>query len=144
MSFLNNNNGEIVSARITKNGRKAIASGSFNVAYFQIGDSEFDYTNSVSGLTGSATHQYVMAPFDKDTSVKYPLSLDSNTTTTFGIPVLNPNYNTSNLRNLMGPAGCVSNFESGSLTGTTVETYYEPKALSSITTPSVAEDPPGN
>lgn len=133
MSFLNSNNGEVVSAKITKNGRKAIASGSFNIAYFQVGDSEFDYSNSVSGLTGLTTHQYVMSPFDKDSHVKYPLSLDSNTTTTYGIPALNPNYNTSVIRNLMGPAGCVSNFASGSLTGTTIESHYEVKALSSIT-----------
>ena len=46
MSFLNSNNGEVVSAKLTKNGRAAIAKGNFNVAYFQIGDSEFDYSNN--------------------------------------------------------------------------------------------------
>lgn len=130
MSFLSSNNGEVVSARITKKGRKAIASGSFNIAYFQIGDSEFDYTGSLSILTGSATHQHVLSPFDGDNAVKYPFSLDSNTTTTYGVPVLNPNYTSTNLRNLMGPAGHVSDYLG--LTGTTIQTHKESVTLSSI------------
>lgn len=138
MSFLSSNNGEVVSARITKKGRKAIASGSFNIAYFQIGDSEFDYAGSLSILTGSVytltgaidTHQYVLSPFDGDNAVKYPFNLDSNTTTTYGIPVLNPDYTTTNLRNLMGPAGHVSNYLD--LTGTTIQTHKESVLLSSI------------
>jgi hypothetical protein len=130
MSFLSSNNGEVVSAKITKKGRKAIASGSFNIAYFQIGDSEFDYTGSLSLLTGSATHQHVLSPFDGDTAIKYPFSMDSNTTTTYGIPVLNPNYTTTNIRNLMGPAGCVTNYNG--TTGTTIETHKESVSLSSI------------
>jgi hypothetical protein len=128
----------VVSAKITKKGRKAIASGSFNIAYFQIGDSEFDYTGSLSILTGSVytltgaidTHQYVLSPFDGDNAVKYPFNLDSNTTTTYGIPVLNPDYTTTNLRNLMGPAGHVSNYLD--LTGTTIQTHKESVLLSSI------------
>ncbi len=79
MSFLDSNNSEFVSARITQKGRNSIAKGSFNIEYFQIGDSEFDYTGSFNELTGSATHQNILAPFDKDGAIKYPFSLDSNT-----------------------------------------------------------------
>lgn len=132
MSFLNSNNGEVVSAKLTKNGRKAIASGSFNVAYFQIGDSEFDYTGTIGILTGSATHQNILTPFDKDSAVKYPFSLDSNTTTTYGVPVLNPDYNTTALRNVMGPAGFVTNFVTGSISGSHLITHNESKGLPSI------------
>ena len=46
MSFLNSNNSEYLSARITNRGRKAIANGNFNIQYFQIGDSEYDYNLS--------------------------------------------------------------------------------------------------
>jgi len=73
MSFLNNNNSEFLSARITQKGRNAIAKGSFNIEYFQIGDSEFDYTTAFSTLTGQTTHQKVMSPFDKDSGIKYPI-----------------------------------------------------------------------
>jgi hypothetical protein len=132
MSFLSSNNGEVVSAKLTKTGRKAIASGSFNVSYFQIGDSEFDYTGTLAVLTGSATHQNILSPFDKDSAVKYPFSLDSNTTTTYGVPVLNPDYNTTALRNVMGPAGFVTNFATGSINGTYFTTHTESKTLSTI------------
>jgi len=72
MSFLNSNNSEFLSARITQRGRNAIAKGSFNIQYFQVGDSEFDYTTPFTGLTSQTTHQKVSAPNEKETGVKYP------------------------------------------------------------------------
>ena len=114
MSFLNNNNSEFLSARITQKGRNAIAKGSFNIEYFQIGDSEFDYTTAFSTLTGQTTHQKVMSPFDKESGIKYPIKLDSSTnTTTYGVPVLNPNNEPTPIRNEMGPAGFVTNYSGG-------------------------------
>ena len=43
MSFLNSNDSEYLSARITNVGRQMIAQGNFVITNFQIGDSEFDY-----------------------------------------------------------------------------------------------------
>ena len=106
MSFLNSNNSEYLSARITNRGRKAIAKGDFNIQYFQIGDSEYDY--NLSSLTGATNHQKVFAPFDYDGGVKYPFGLDSTISTTYGSPI--SNNLTITLRNEMGPAGIVSNF----------------------------------
>jgi hypothetical protein len=51
MSFLSNNNSEFLSVRITQKGRNSIAKGNFNIAYFQIGDSEFDYTAPFDNFT---------------------------------------------------------------------------------------------
>jgi hypothetical protein len=114
MSFLNNNNSEFLSARITQKGRNAIAKGNFNIEYFQIGDSEFDYSTAFSTLTGQTTHQKVMSPFDKESGIKYPIKLDSSTnTTTYGVPVLNPNNEPTPIRNDMGPAGFVTNYSGG-------------------------------
>ena len=114
MSFLNSNNSEYLSARITNRGRKAIANGNFNIQYFQIGDSEFDYNTVFSTLTGQTTHQKVMSPFDKESGIKYPIKLDSSTnTTTYGVPVLNPNNEPTPIRNDMGPAGFVTNYSGG-------------------------------
>ena len=106
MSFLNSNNSEYLSARITNRGRKAIANGNFNIQYFQIGDSEYDY--NLSSLTGATDHQKVFAPFDYDGGVKYPFGLDSTISTTYGSPI-SQNFSIT-LRNEMGPAGIVSNF----------------------------------
>ena len=104
MSFLNSNNSEYLSARITNRGRKAIANGNFNIQYFQIGDSEYDY--NLSSLTGATDHQKVFAPFDYESGVKYPFGLDSTISTTYGTPI--SNNKTVTLRNEMGSAGFVS------------------------------------
>jgi hypothetical protein len=130
MSFLNSNNSEYLSARITNRGRKAIANGNFNIQYFQIGDSEYDYNTIFSGLTGTTGHQKVFAPFDYESGVKYPYSLgsDISTSTTYGTPI--SNNKTVTLRNEMGTAGFVSNFNpfgisTKSLTPITGSTFTE-------------------
>lgn len=136
MSFLSTNNSEFLSARITQKGRNAIAKGSFNINYFQIGDSEFDYNLIFSGLTGNTNHQMVMSPFDKESGIKYPYKVDSSTSgTTYGIPV-NNNLPPEPIRNVMGPAGFVTNYipyNSDNCTGTVVKCYTESVLLTSIT-----------
>lgn len=107
MSFLNTNNSEFLSARITQKGRNSIAKGDFNIEYFQIGDSEFDYNLTYSGLTGYTTHQRVLSPFDKESGIKYPYKIDSSVSgTTHGTPI--QRSTTDTLRNVMGPAGFIS------------------------------------
>lgn len=133
MSFLNNNTSEHLSARITKKGRNSIAKGDFNVQFFQIGDSEFDY-NFIS-LSGQTNHQMVMAPFDKSTGVKYPYKIDNtSTSTTFGNPI--QNSTTEVIRNLMGPAGFVSNFleyDEDVCTGSTIHTTKQEINITKLT-----------
>ena len=124
MSFLNSNNSEYLSARITNRGRKAIANGNFNIQYFQIGDSEYDY--NLSSLTGATDHQKVFAPFDYDGGVKYPFGLDSTVSTTYGSPI--SNNLTITLRNEMGSAGFVSKHS----TTPTVKTESQQVAFSKI------------
>ena len=124
MSFLNSNNSEYLSARITNRGRKAIAKGDFNIQYFQIGDSEYDY--NLSSLTGATNHQKVFAPFDYDGGVKYPFGLDSTISTTYGSPI--SNNLTITLRNEMGPAGFVSKYS----TTPTIKTEAQQVAFSKI------------
>jgi hypothetical protein len=101
MSYLLGNYSENIAARITDNGRRKIAQGNFNVSYFQIGDSEYDY--AFSELT-----QKVFIPLDKDSQVKYPykVSVSTLTGTTFGTPVQSSYVDT--VQNTMGPAGFVS------------------------------------
>lgn len=126
MSFLNSNNSEFLSARITNRGRKAIAKGNFNIEYFQIGDSEYDYTNPFNSLTGTTGHQKVFAPFDYESGVKYPFGLDSTVSTTYGNPI--SNSETIKLRNEMGAAGFVSQYSDTP----TVETETQQIAYSKI------------
>jgi hypothetical protein len=127
MSFLNSNNSEYLSARITNKGRKAIARGNFNISYFQIGDSEYDY--AFSGLTGTTSHQKILTPFDNESGVKYPFNIDTSGTTTYGVPT--QNATTDTIKNVMGPAGFVSDLK---ITGnTTVETLTNTVPYSGFT-----------
>jgi len=131
MSFLSPNDGEYLSARITKRGRNAIAKGDFKISYFQVGDSEYDYTDPFSGFTGilGTPSQRVLSSVDHESGVKYPYSLDISGTTTFGVPVLNPHPTTTPIRNLMGPAGFVSDYQA---TGSTIETLTQQISITSI------------
>jgi len=108
MSFLSSNHAEYLSARITQKGRNAIARGSFNIEYFQIGDSEFNYTGSFASLT----QQKVLSPSDHESGVKYPYTLDSQKSTTYGTPILST-LPLTKIRNVMGGAGFVSDYTSG-------------------------------
>ncbi len=122
MSYLQPNNSENLAARITHKGRRKIAQGNFNVSYFQIGDSEFDYGFSVfDGITN--TGQKVLTPMDKDSQVKYPYKISESTITgtTYGIPI--QSSITETIRNNVGPAGYISSyvaFNSGTGDGTSV------------------------
>lgn len=124
MSFLSQNNAEFLSARITQKGRKSIAEGNFQIKFFQIGDSEFDYTvpfNSLDGIQNNP-QQNVLSPFDKDSQVKYPYLIDTEGTTTYGVPVMDSI--TTTIRNGMGPAGFITEYkpyDQSECTGTTVE-----------------------
>lgn len=128
MSFLNSNNSEFVSARITQKGRNAIARGDFKIEYFQIGDSEFDYNTQLSNLTGFTNHQKVMTPFDKEAGVKYPFRLSSSTDSpTLGEPVMNSEIEI--LRNVVGPAGFVGSYLDEE-TGTSVQCLVNERSIS--------------
>jgi hypothetical protein len=136
MSFLNSNNSEFLSARITNRGRKAIAKGSFNIEYFQIGDSEYDYTTPFTNLTGATGHQKVFAPFDYDAGVKYPFGLDSTISTTYGSPI--SNSLTTTLRNEMGAGGFVSQYSSAPIVKTETQqiAYTKISGTTSLVVPT--------
>jgi hypothetical protein len=135
MSFLDNNNSEYFSARITKKGRNAIAKGDFNINYFTIGDSEFVYSNEFSGITGSVTtsdiHQKVFSPMDKNEHTKYPIKYDDSINTIYGIPITGST--TEIVRNVMGSAGFVSDYmEYDNPSGSTIECLVTTLPFSSI------------
>ena len=98
MSFLNTTYSATVAARLTQKGRNAIASGNFNVSYFAVGDSEYNYN-------GPST-QTILEPFDKDINVKYPFWYTTGSTF-FGVPI--NSQITSVCRNVMTDTGWTSN-----------------------------------
>jgi hypothetical protein len=124
MSFLNSNDAEYLSARITQKGRNAIAKGAFDISYFTIGDSEYNYN-----MTGTTGYQSVFTPLDKETHVKYPLQY-TNGTTIYGVPI-NQTAEPTTLRNQIGPAGFISDY-SGSTNSSTIKCLHNKVNISAF------------
>ena len=148
MSFLSKNNSEFLSVRITQKGRNYISKGNFNISYFQIGDSEFDYTVPFDNFTGlgSIPYQSVFSPMDKEGGIKYPYKIDNSATSTvYGVPI--QMSTTDTIRNVMGPAGFVSDYKEydpTDCTGTVIECTTQSISISSIDGSSSITVPTGS
>jgi hypothetical protein len=129
MSFLDKNNQEYITARLTQEGRNAIAKGDFKIDYFAVGDSEYNYNFT----TGS---QMVLAPMDKDTQVKYPLLYQSGSATIYGVPITGST--TETIKNVMGEAGFISGntFSDGALVTSGSFTNISGATTLTLTVPS--------
>lgn len=107
-----------LSARITNIGRRLIAKGNFNIKYFQIGDSEFDYSNN------ELQNQKIFSSFDIECGVKYPYkSIDNKN---YGNLV--EESQTKTIRSIVNSIGFVSDyieFNEHNGKGTIVKNYSE-------------------
>lgn len=75
MAYLNKNIQALIDLKITDKGRELISTGQFcDIKYFQIGDSEYDYTNEdIFNRNSQLETQRVLRAKDKDTDIKYPI-----------------------------------------------------------------------
>jgi hypothetical protein len=81
----------LVSTRLTDVGRRKISQGNFNISYFQVGDSEIDYS-----VDDPSKYNILMPSFNAHNdnganssnkhNVKYPYFLGNSDGTTYGIP----------------------------------------------------------
>ena len=94
MSYIIKNTSALINTTLTDAARKKISQGKFDIAYFQIGDSEVCY-DCVNGLNITDLNvlmpQYnaqnlAPAPEKNRMHVKYPLYVDSTSGSTFGVP----------------------------------------------------------
>ncbi len=94
MSYIIKTTSGLISTILTDAARKKISQGKFDISYFQVGDSEVCY-NCISNQNlvdlNVLSPQYnadnlVPAPEYNRLNVKYPLFVDSNSGSTFGIP----------------------------------------------------------
>jgi hypothetical protein len=111
MGYIIKNTSGLVNTRLTDTGRKKLSEGNFNIAYFQIGDSEVSY-NTLTGTPYNLANNNILEPaFNSQNSapgqtnkqnVKYPFFVDENNTNTYGIPfsdpLVSPVYNSAVMR----------------------------------------------
>jgi hypothetical protein len=94
MGYIIKNNQGLLVTRLTDVGRRKISQGNFNISYFQVGDSEVNYT-SLSDYNQS--NSFVLEPSynsqnnsgvpqSTKNDVKYPYYLQGYTGITYGIP----------------------------------------------------------
>ena len=121
MSYINKTTGPLISTILTDAARKKMSQGKFNIAYFQIGDSEVCYgcvDNMIPSQLNVLSPQYnaqnlTPVPEKNRHHVKYPLFLDSTSGTTYGIP-----YDASFIDNIFNSAA-----PRGFFTGSTASTF---------------------
>jgi hypothetical protein len=91
MGFIIKEDSEItyVHCKLTEEGRRKIAEGSFNPIYFSVGDSEIDYSYYDNEENPLFTDSLVLKPRDRQLKIKYPiLNLSGATTNKYSYELL--------------------------------------------------------
>jgi hypothetical protein len=141
MAYIIKNTAGLINTRLTDVGRRNISQGNFNIAYFQIGDSEVNYTAATS--TYNQTNNNILMPAfnaQNDTgspqsnkqNVKYPYYVSGNQGGTYGIPfmdsIVQPIYNSAGPKGFFQTGGTQGNWQaqitSNAITGYTVTSNY--------------------
>jgi len=96
MAYIIKDTAALISTRLTDVGRRYISQGNFNISYFQVGDSEINYT-AVTNYN-QVNNNILMPAFNaqNDTGfpesnkqhVKYPYYLEGSNGITYGIPFM--------------------------------------------------------
>ena len=111
MGFIIKNTSGLINTRLTDTARQNMSKGTFNISYFQVGDSEVSYTLSGTSYNQFDTNILVPnfnsqnstgAPNENKQYVKYPYYVDGIDGNTYGIPfldsVVQPVFNTAAMR----------------------------------------------
>ena len=110
MGFILKNTSGLINTRLTDTARQKLSQGSFNISYFQIGDSEVTY-NTFGSLNLSSlnilepnfnSQNSTGSPQNNKQNIKYPYYVDGTEGNTYGIPYLasdvSPIYNSTTMR----------------------------------------------
>ena len=111
MGFIIKNTSALVNSKLTDTGRRKLSQGSFNISYFQVGDSEVSY-NTLPDTYNQYETMILEPSFNAQNSsgypqsnkqnVKYPYYVDGLTGNTYGIPFMDseisPVFNRARMR----------------------------------------------
>ena len=111
MGYIIKDTAALINTKLTDAGRKKISEGTFDISYFQVGDSEVCY-DCISGAdlsTGMVLDSEYNAqnlsplPQKNKANVKYPLLVTTQSTNTYGIPI--PEHQIDNIYNTAATLG---------------------------------------
>lgn len=111
MGYIIKDTAALLTTKLTDAARKKMSEGTFNITYFQIGDSEVCYNcvdgeNLTNGMVlDSEYNAQNLSPLPEKnkSNIKYPIKVSPNSTNTFGIP-RNDSY-IDNIFNTSSPRG---------------------------------------
>jgi len=111
MAYIIKNTAGLINTILTDAARKKISQGKFDIAYFQVGDSEvcYDCINNIDPTSLNVlipqfnAQNTTQIPEKNRMHVKYPLFVDSTSGSTYGIPVEASYYD--NIYNTAQPRG---------------------------------------
>ena len=95
MGYILKNTAALLNTKVTDAARKKMSEGTFNITYFQVGDSEVCY-NCIDGedlenglILDSEYNAQNLSPIPEKNkgNIKYPLKVSSNNVNTYGLPV---------------------------------------------------------
>jgi hypothetical protein len=130
MGYIIKDTAALLNTKLTDAARKKMSEGSFNISYFQIGDSEVCY-DCITGedlTTGMVIDSEYNAqnlapvPEKNKSNIKYPIKVTSTSTNTFGIPI-NSSY-VDNIYNTAAPRGFFNTGSSGNYNSVLVSSAY--------------------
>ena len=130
MAYIIKNTSGLINTRLTDVGRRYISQGNFNIAYFQIGDSEVSYiaapgvnlTKSDILMPAFNAQNDTGSPQSNKQNIKYPYYVQGNRGNTYGIPYMDSNF--SEVYNAAGEKGFfVTGGTQGSWTAQTSSAY---------------------
>jgi hypothetical protein len=120
MAYIIKNTSGLINTRLTDVGRRNISQGNFNISYFQIGDSEVNYTaatnyNIVNNnilMPAFNAQNDTGSPRSNKQNIKYPYYVQGGAGNTYGIPFLD-----SQFQSVYNSAGVKGFFQTGSTSG---------------------------
>ena len=96
MAYIIKNTAGLINTRLTDVGRRNISQGNFNINYFQIGDSEVNYTavpnynqtNNNILMPAFNAQNDTGSPQSNKQNIKYPYYVEGSQGNTYGIPFM--------------------------------------------------------
>jgi len=124
MGYIIKDTAALLTTKLTDAARKKMSEGTFNISYFQVGDSEVCYDciegeDLVNGMVlDSAYNAQNLSPVPEKnkSNIKYPIKVTSSNSNTFGIPVnasyIDPIFNTAAPRGFFTTGSSIDDYNS--------------------------------
>ena len=136
MAYIIKNTAGLINTRLTDVGRRYLSQGNFDIAYFQIGDSEVSYTavpnynqtNNNILMPAFNAQNDTGSPQSNKQNVKYPYYVQGNAGGTYGIPymdsIVQPIYNSAGSKGFFMTGGTPGNWQVQTSSAYTITSNY--------------------